>query len=292
MTGFGDAACEADAVHYSVEIRSLNNRYFKLIIRMPDEIAALEPELDSLVRQKLTRGSITLNISMRSREASLGYEINRQMLSDYYQSLQSIRTERGAGEASIDLSSLLMLPGVIQPPVTGDLVDRCRPVIRRLTAEACDKLIVMRQREGQSLYEDLMAHRRTIAERLALVAERAPLVIEEYHQRLRNRIDDLLARAELKVGEVDLIKEVGVFAERSDISEETQRMSAHLDQFEQIMVRDGDEPAGRTLDFLAQELLREANTIASKSNDAQISRVIVEIKGAIDRIKEQVQNVE
>ncbi len=117
-------------------------------------------------------------------------------------------------------------------------------------------------------------------------------MVEEYHQRLRQRIDQLLAKAQLEVSQLDLIKEVAVYAERCDVSEEVQRVKAHLDQVEQILERSTSEPIGRTLDFLAQELLREANTIGSKSNDAQISRLIVEIKGAIDRIKEQVQNVE
>jgi uncharacterized protein (TIGR00255 family) len=124
------------------------------------------------------------------------------------------------------------------------------------------------------------------------VLERAPRVVEEYHQRLRTRIDELLARAELKVDEKDLIREVAIFAERVDVSEETTRLKGHLDQFDNILSESGGEPAGRTLDFLSQELLREANTITSKSNDVLVSRAIVDVKGAIDRIKEQVQNVE
>ncbi len=126
----------------------------------------------------------------------------------------------------------------------------------------------------------------------ARIEKMAPTVIEEYHQRLRQRIDELLARAELKVVEQDLIREVAVFAERTDIAEEVSRLGAHLEQMQQIVAAPEDEPTGRTLDFLAQELLREANTIASKSNDAAISRAIVEVKGAIDRIKEQAQNIE
>src|SRR5690606_38737272 len=115
---------------------------------------------------------------------------------------------------------------------------------------------------------------------------------DEYHQRLRARIDQLMARAELKLNKTDLIREVAVFADRADISEELQRVAGHLQQFEQIICGGDNEPAGRTLDFLAQELLRESNTIGSKSNDATISKAVVELKSAIDRIKEQVQNVE
>ena len=150
----------------------------------------------------------------------------------------------------------------------------------------------MRQREGQGLCKDLRSHLAYITQRIDRITERAPSVVEEYHKRLDGRIRELLAKAELNIDEVDLIREVAVFAERSDIAEENQRLRAHLNQFEQMLANNSSEPTGRTLDFLSQELLREANTIASKANDAQVSRLIVEVKGAIDRIKEQVQNIE
>ena len=145
---------------------------------------------------------------------------------------------------------------------------------------------------AKAMAEELAHHRQLIRNRLEVRLERAPQVIEEYHQRLRSRIAELTARAELPVAEQDLIREVAIFADRADIREEVTRLRAHLDHFEKIVASDDQEPAGRSLDFLSQELLREANTIASKSNDAEINRAIVEVKGAIDRIKEQVQNVE
>src|SRR2546423_587148 len=184
MTGFGDATAERDGTHYSVEIRSLNNRFFKAII----------------------------------------------------------------------------------------------------------KLNSMRAREGEALFNDLMKHAKTIASNLSAIAKRAPFVIEDYHKRLSQRVNMLISKAELQVNQADLLKEVAVFAERADISEEIQRLTSHLDAFEQAC-RTG-EHAGRKLDFITQEMLREANTIASKANDAKIAGHIVEIKGAIDRLKEQVQNVE
>jgi uncharacterized protein (TIGR00255 family) len=148
----------------------------------------------------------------------------------------------------------------------------------------------MRRREGEALFNELMKHVNLIAANLKEIAVRAPFVVEDYHKRLATRVNQLMAKAELRVNESDLIKEVAVFAERADIAEEIQRLTSHLDAFEQSC-RSG-EHAGRKLDFIAQEMLREANTIASKANDAQIARHIVEIKGAIDRLKEQVQNVE
>jgi uncharacterized protein (TIGR00255 family) len=285
MTGFGDAACEAEGVHYAVELRSINNRYYKASIRLPEEINGLEAELDSLLRKRLHRGSITLTAAVQDTSASAAYEINEAALQHYLACCRELGT-------TIEAGSLLALPGVLQPPAKAELLDRVRPILKDLATQACDKLNTMRDVEGKGLGEDLMGHVKSIEAMVAGIAERAPEVVEEYHQRLRTRLDALLARAELKLAEVDLAKEVAVFAERCDIAEETQRIAAHLQQFEEILHRDDGEPAGRTLDFLSQELLREANTIASKSNDAQIARTIVEVKGAIDRIKEQVQNVE
>ena len=148
----------------------------------------------------------------------------------------------------------------------------------------------MRQREGQALFNDLMKHAKVIQQSLGEISKRAPFVIDDYHKRLLQRVNQLMSKAELQVSQQDLLREVAVFAERADISEEIQRLTTHLDSFEQSC-RSG-EHAGRKLDFITQEMLREANTIASKANDADIARHIVEIKGSIDRLKEQVQNVE
>ncbi len=288
MTGFGDASCESAGVYYAVELRSLNNRYYKAMIRTPDEVAGLEAEMDSYLRKRITRGSVTLTVSLRDQSASAAYDINVAALQHYLDAVH----QTDLSDSHIELGSILALPGVIQPPQSSKVIDRARPAVMPLLAQACDKLAEMRQAEGRGLAEELMSHRAYIAERVNQIAERAPTVVEEYHTRLRNRIEELMNRAQLQTHEVELIKEVAVYAERCDIAEEVQRIKAHLEQFEQIVHREDNEPAGRTLDFLAQELLREANTIASKSNDAQISRTIVEVKGAIDRIKEQVQNVE
>ncbi len=298
MTGFGDAAQQADGVHYTVELRSLNNRYFKAITRLPEEIAGLDAELETLLRRRLSRGSITLTVKMFDPRPPASPQINDQAMLGYLRHLENLQTQVGGSTTDhptvkIDLTALLGLPGVLQVATDDQAaIDRARPVVTQLTNQACDRLLAMRATEGHHIAEDLARHRRVISDLLDQVAQRAPEVIEAYHQRLRARIDELLARAQLKIEEKDLIREVAIYAERADISEEVSRMSAHMDQFEQIIGSSNGDPAGRTLDFLAQELLREANTIASKSNDAQISRAIVEVKGAIDRMKEQVQNVE
>jgi len=289
MTGFGDATTERDGTHYAVEIRSLNNRFFKVIIKLPDNVSGLEPELESMLREALGRGSITYILKVRSDSAEAAYHINTQALKAYLAQLQAVK---GLDHlVQIDLASLLQLPGVCQEPRDEtDEIARHGPVIRDLTSTAIGKLHAMRRREGEALFADLMKHVNLISSNLREIQARAPFVIDDYHRRLSQRVNQLTAKAELQVSQAELIKEVAVFAERADISEEIHRLTTHLDAFEQSC-RQG-EHAGRKLDFIAQEMLREANTIASKANDAQIARHIVEIKGEIDRLKEQVQNVE
>ncbi|MGN6627323.1 MAG: YicC/YloC family endoribonuclease [Tepidisphaeraceae bacterium] len=288
MTGFGDAAAEHDGTHYVVEIRSLNNRFFKAVIKLPDVISGMEPEIETLLRDRLVRGSITLILKMRVEGAEAAYLINQAALQSYLQQLEGITT---AGGARIDLAALLSLPGVCQEPADDvDHLEKHQPTIRRLISTAMDKLLVMRAREGQALYADLIKHSGVIAAALAEIEKRAPFVIDEYHRRLSSRVAELMSKAQLQVQQVDLIKEVAVFAERSDISEEIQRLRHHLKAFENACRT--TEHAGRKLDFITQEMLREANTIGSKANDAIIAGHVVDIKGAIDRMKEQVQNVE
>jgi len=289
MTGFGDATAERDSTHYAVEIRSLNNRYFKPVIKLPETVSGLEPELESMLREKLGRGSVTFILKMRTDTAEAAYHLNTAALKSYLEQLQQVK---GLDRlVTIDLASLVQLPGVCQEPRDeSDEISRHGPMIRELTAKAIEKLDVMRRREGNGLFAELMRHVAVIGASLEAIAKLAPSVVEDYHRRLSQRVNLLLSKAELQVSQVDLIKEVAVFAERADIAEEIQRLSSHLGAFEQAC-REG-EHAGRKLDFITQEMLREANTIGSKANDAQIARHIVEIKGAIDRLKEQVQNVE
>ncbi len=289
MTGFGDATADRDGTHYAVEIRSLNNRFFKPVIKLPDAVSGLEPELESTLRERLGRGSITYILKMRSDSAEAAYHINVGALEAYLAQLKSVKGLDGF--VTLDLASLVQLPGVCQEPRDEtDEIARHGDRVRELTRTALAKLQAMREREGRGLFDELMRHVAVIATALADIAARAPAVVEDYHKRLQQRVNQLLAKAELRVDETALIREVAVFAERADVAEEVQRLTSHLGAFEEACR--ADEHAGRKLDFIAQEMLREANTIGSKANDAAIARSIVEIKGAIDRLKEQVQNVE
>ncbi len=291
MTGFGVAATEVDGARYVVEVRSLNSKYFKALVRLPEELQGLEPELESAAGKRLTRGSVTITARMSDASADAAAQINAAALKRYLDQLMEL-PGIDHDSARIDFGALLSLPGVVSAGASEALVGKARPALLRLIDEACDKVLAMRQREGESLHDVLHKYREVIGGRLAAIAARSPIVVELYQKRLQDRINTLLEDAGASVREDDLIREVAVYAERSDIAEEITRLGGHLEQFAEIIDAGDGEPAGRTLDFLTQEMLREANTIASKCLDADISREIVEVKGTIDRIKEQVQNVE
>jgi len=293
MTGFGEAGRQVDGMHYAVELRSLNNRYFKVLFRMPETLSALEAELEVLLRSLIQRGSLTLTVRSTVDDAARQIHIDQQTLAYYVQQLETLATQLETGSLQIDGAALLNLPGVLQMgDEQPDRLDRLRPVILELAREAVARMDDMRCREGNMLGRELLEQMAVIEQHVIMVRQRAPQVVEEYHDRLHARVQELLARASLQLEKTDLLREVAIFADRCDVREEVTRITAHLEQFAQLVRSEESGPVGRTLDFLAQELLREANTIASKSNDAILSRAAVDIKSAIDRIKEQVQNVE
>lgn len=292
MTGYGEASAHIDGTHYFVQIRSLNGKYFKATVRLQEEFEALEADLESQLRKAISRGSVTLKATCTDETEEAAHEINTKALDRYVGQLQQSE-HVSEGRVAIEIGSLLSLPGVIQPPGDeGARIDRVRDVFKKLTREATKELVQMRDAEGRGLADELQSQLGVIERNLAEVRERAPEVVKDYETRLRSRIDELMNEGSARAESVDIIREVASHAERTDIAEEIQRLSGHLEQFSKIIEQDDDKPVGRTLDFMAQELLREANTMSSKSMDTRISRSIVEIKGAIDRIKEQVQNVE
>jgi uncharacterized protein (TIGR00255 family) len=288
MTGYGEAQRNEDGVAYALELKSLNNRYLKTSIKLPEHLAVFESEVEKLLRERLDRGSVTFVLRVRDNRADAAQEINVAAVESYLTQLSRISAK---AQVHIDLAPILALPGVIQPPQISESEREAQwKVIAALADEAIRHLVTMREIEGKAIRTDLLAQCRQIRENLAVIAERAPTVVQEYHQKLLQRTNDLLNQSKLQLSLDDLRREIAVFAERCDINEEIARLTSHLDQFARLC--DGNEQAGRKLDFLAQEMLRVANTIGSKANDSTIAHRIIEIKGAIDRLKEQVQNVE
>ena len=288
MTGYGDAALTTEGISYAVEIRSLNNRYFKASIKLPDPLQYLEPDIERLLRERLGRGSVTYTLRLRSVTGIEAYEINIAALERYVRQLQPLAA-LGVG-ITVELGSTLALPGVSQPPQLDEREkQRQWGLVRELTEQVLEKNVQMRAIEGKALRGDLLAHCQAVLDELESVRLRTPDVVREYHQRLTQRVEELASTARLTLDADSLAREVAIYAERSDISEEVARLASHIQQFRELC--DSNELAGRKLEFLTQEMLREANTISSKSNDVQIARGVIEIKASIDRLKEQTANV-
>lgn len=295
MTGFGSSSADEGGISCSVEIRAVNNRFFKAVIKLPDKLAALEQELDKLLRDTLARGSVVMAVSIKDQVSASSVKINQELLKQYADQVKALNheftTNLKTSVPTIDLVQLLSLPGVIE---TGDdslgYLETHRDLVLRLCKQAIVNLTTMRKKEGEALWQDLSKHLAVIRENLEYVRAQAPQVAKFYHEKLRNRVLQMVNDAKLSLSDQDLLKEVALFTDRADISEEISRLGGHLDQFEAVCQKESE--AGRKLDFISQEMLREANTIASKANDSEISKCTVNIKSAIDRIKEQVQNVE
>ena len=291
MTGFGAAGTESDGARYAVEIRTLNSKYLKTQCRIPEELQGLEAELESALSKHLSRGSAVITVRVSDTSAEAASTVNLAAVERYVEQLRSVDGLRG-DDIRIELGALLSLPGVIITDTGEERLERARPHVMRALEDATVQLLAMRDREGEMLHRELHGHCETIVNHLSVVEGHVPTIIELYQQKLRQRMTALLAESGAAVREEDVLREVAVFAERSDIAEEVARLNGHVRQFIDLIDSDNHDPIGRTLDFIAQEMLREANTIGSKCLDVEVSRRIVEIKGAIDRIKEQAANVE
>ncbi len=292
MTGFGSASAEAEGCRFAVEVKSVNNRFFKAVVRVPEELSTLETEIETAVAKRLARGSVMVLVRFVPGGAVAAAEVNPDAARTALTALLAALPVELRDRATVDLGALLAVPGVLRTDGVEGIVEFARPVVLRLVDEACAAVVETRAREGGSIARELARHGDAIETALAVVRERAPFATSAYQERLRQRMNTLLAEIGATAAESDLLREVAAFAERSDIAEEVVRLSGHLVQFREVIAPAQTEPAGRTLDFLSQEMLREANTIASKSQDVEIARRVVEMKTAIDRIKEQAANAE
>jgi uncharacterized protein (TIGR00255 family) len=290
MTGYGEAQGEVDGISYAVEIKTVNNRYFKTIIKLPELASFLEEDIDKLLRKNISRG--TINYTLRLKDVSAGalFEIDEYALKAVVEKLSRAGSSSGINGA-IDIGNLLGLPGIIQPALPDKKrAEQIKKLVLDISQKALDKLKHMRAIEGGYLEADIKKCCAIMEEDLERIRGRSDVIILEYAEKLKKRVNELLAHAELKIDEEILAREVAIFADRSDISEEVARLDSHLQQFAQCC--NGNDQVGRRLDFISQEMLREANTIASKASDTDTTRYVVDIKCQIDRIKEQVQNIE
>jgi uncharacterized protein (TIGR00255 family) len=292
MTGYGEAHHRSEEINVSLELRALNNRYLKVSLRANEPYHLLEPEFEKVIRRHVRRGTVQVHLRCQRQFAPQDFQVNAAALRSYVGQLRGLVAELGlAGREDVLLAQALALPGVVAEPGSGTLnLEQDWPVLERVLEQALGRLQTMRQDEGEAMARELLQLRDAIGAELDAIRERSSQVVLSYRDRLLERVRGLLAELDVRIDRNDLIKEVSVFAERSDIAEEVVRLASHLSQFHDIVGE--PESAGRKLEFLTQEMFREANTIGSKASDVDISRHVVEIKGALEKVRELVQNVE
>lgn len=294
MTGYGSGQVDEDGVSVVVEIRSVNNRYLKLHSRLPDGYAALEPKIEEAVRKQIRRGAVQLNVDIRRASSADDYQLNTDLLYSYFEQARAAFEKLNYKDpaSQVDVNALMTLPGVVSDnKKRSDNAETDWPLIQKALKAALADQRKMREAEGQAMTDDLTEQVTDIAAASEQISKLSPQVVEAYQTRLTDRLNKLLAQHDVEIKPADVVREVGVFAERADISEEIVRLGSHLDQFRDIM-KQKDSGAGRKLEFMVQELLRETNTIGSKANDAEIAKHVVHVKTCIERIREMVQNVE
>lgn len=291
MTGFGRAAAGTGNLAVVAEVRSVNGRFLKVSFRVPESLSVFEAQLEAVVRSRVIRGS--LNVAIKGSTSADGDKVIRvdaEKAARYYQQLEAIRAKVGSA-VPIAVADVTRLPGVLIEEALGAdapeaLLDSAESALRL----ALDAMEVMRVSEGAALVEDLKARCELIVKLNQEARERAPIVVEEYRTRLVERIGRLLEKSGVESRPEDIAREVAYHADRCDISEETQRLTHHCNTMLAALIEGGE--AGRKLDFVAQEMLREANTLGSKANDAILGNVVIAMKAEIEKIKEQVQNIE
>jgi uncharacterized protein (TIGR00255 family) len=291
MTGFGAARQEKDQQRVAVEVRSLNNRYLKVVVRGDEPYPMFEAEVERVVRQRIRRGTITVHINVE-RPVSTSVRWPVELLAAHLQQLRQICQTAGCPEAFPHLSAgLLLLPGLTPSlPRSGPPPAQEWELVQGTLEQALEQLVMMRQREGEAMARELQRLQQLVRQELAAIAHRLPQVQVEYHQRLRERLRHWLADEDIPLDEAAVLREVALLIERSDVSEELARLQSHLQQFAEI-VHSGEE-VGRKLEFLVQEMGREANTLGAKAADVEVSRHVVAIKTLLEKMRELVQNVE
>jgi uncharacterized protein (TIGR00255 family) len=290
MTGHGEGHSEKSGLSAWVELRAVNNRYFKLSLRGGEAYNALESHVESVVRESVRRGSLQVGLRLSRESDPDDFRLNAVALLSYHRQIEAAGQRLHLSDP-VRLELLAALPGVIdESGAKSDQFEADWPAIEGALRAALTRLAQMRAEEGRAMAADLLANASEIRQNLAEVETRAPLVGDGYRVRLAERMRRMLAETTARWEEADLLREVAMFAERSDISEEIVRLRSHLDQFAECV--ELPESSGRKLDFITQEMFREANTIGSKASDPAISKQVIDIKAAIERMREMIQNVE
>ncbi len=288
MTGYGRGQAVIDGKDITVEIRSVNHRYFEFSSRVPRVYGFLDEKLKSYLQAAIARGKVDVGVFIEEVSAG-GSEVvvNHALAQGYLDALHEIGEQYGLRE-DVSVMSLARFPDVLTVRRAEQDEEALWDAVRQVADEALGGFIAMREREGAKLRDDVLYRRDLILKAVEQVEERSPQTVKEHMDKVQARMRDLLDSAQVDEGR--LLTEAALFADKIAVAEETVRLRSHLDLLEQLVT--SDEPVGRKIDFLVQEINRETNTIGSKSQDVQLARVVVDIKAEIEKIREQIQNIE
>lgn len=289
MTGFGRGESRDNVRHFVVEIKSVNHRYNDIIIKMPKHLNYIEDRVRKHIKSRISRGRVEVYINLEYIEDSAAkVQVDLPLAKSYKEAVENLNEKLYIND-KITIDLIAKFPDVIRVEKKEDDEDEVWDCLKNALEEALDKLIEMRIREGQELAKDVRLRSKNIIDIVKTIEARSPEVVLEYRNKLKNRIEELLEDS-YELDESRLANEVAFFADKSNIDEEIVRLYSHVNQL--VSTLDTDVPVGRRLDFLIQEMNREANTIGSKASDIVITNKVVELKSEIEKIREQIQNIE
>ena len=289
MTGMGRARAKGGGARVEVELRSVNNRYLQVKCRLPESLQPWEQRWVERVRRRVRRGTVDLSVKIAWEREKSSFQVDRTVLEGYMEALRRTRKKAGLDEAVVP-ELLAGLPGVVYAEEKSGVTAMVRGLVEEAIETALDHLITMRATEGRRLVRDLMKRRRLLERILNSVERGARGKTRERMERLKARAEELLRGRGIDPDDPGLLRELAFLADRADITEEVERFRSHLLQFDRIMASEGE--VGRPLDFLLQEMGREVNTVGSKAASAEISHHVVRMKAELEKIREQVQNIE
>jgi len=290
MTGYGQARWEGEGRVVLVELRSVNGRFFKLSSRVPHELGAAEHEFEKIVRQRIDRGSVDLFVKIELAGARAARPVNTDALESYVRQIREVGEKVGV-TVTVSAESLAALPGVLDSEEMGS--EEAEALLAQVTAalgRALDELDTMRRIEGRRLSDELLRHGDAVESLVAAIEAAQPDGQRRQKERLIERVNRLLGDTSIVVGEAELAREIAIYADRSSVDEETARLRSHVHQLREALGQDG--PVGRRLEFLAQEMHREVNTMSAKVGDIGVARQIAALHIEVDKIREQVLNIE
>ncbi|MHB8917302.1 MAG: YicC/YloC family endoribonuclease [Desulfocucumaceae bacterium] len=288
MTGFGRGEAIGNGKRFTVELKSVNHRFGEVVLRMPKQFFSLEEKAKRVILEKVARGRVDGFVSVEQLDENIPtVKVDKALASSYYKAMGELLADLDMADP-VRADHILALPGVITVEYPAEDAEEWWPALEQAMREALGGLMEMREAEGNRLKKDLLDRLGKIERLTSQIEARAPRVVEEYRTRLEQRLGEWLADSTLDMNRV--MTEVVIFAEKSSITEEIVRLNSHISQAVKSLT--GGEPVGRKLDFIIQEMNREINTISSKSSDVQISFTVVEAKSELEKIREQVQNLE